>query len=141
MSKSRIIIVLSIALALAGGAPALAHNVNMTDWLRMIEKLRLRQPDPQQTPWLKARVVKVDAAAQSVTISHDAIRSVGMPAMTMTFGVTDPSRLAALKKGQRVDIQVENVDGTGKIVSLRAPQTPQAARPQAAPAHGHSHHH
>ena len=100
----------------------------MTDWLSMMEKLAAA-PNPQETPWVSARVVKVNAAAQSVTISHGAIKSIGMPAMTMTFGVADTSRLSALKKGQRVDIQVENVGGVGKIVNFRAPQA----------AGGHSH--
>jgi Cu/Ag efflux protein CusF len=121
MSKSRIHIVFAIALALAAATPALAHK-DMTDWLVMMEKLRQQQPNPQETPWVSARVVKVNGAAQSVTVSHGAIKSVGMPAMTMTFGVTDPSRLPTLKRGQRVDIQVENVGGAGKIVNFRAPQ-------------------
>lgn len=113
MSKSRTTIVLAFALALAGGAPAFAHK-DMTDWLSMMEKLRKQQPNPQETPWVNARIVKVNAAAQSVTISHGAIKSIGMPAMSMTFGVTDTSRLSTLKKGQRVDIQVENSAGWGR---------------------------
>lgn len=131
MSKFRIrniIGALVLALSFAGATPAFAHT-NMTDWLRMMEKLRQQQPNPQETPWVSARVVKVNAAVQSVTISHGAIRSVGMPAMSMTFGVTDTSRLSTLKKGQRVDIQVENFGGVGKIVNFRAPQQ----------AGGHSH--
>ena len=122
MSKSRFTIVLAITLALAGGTPAFAHNMNLTDWMRMIEKLRQQQPNPQETPWVSGRVVKVNVAGQSVTISHGAIKSIAMPAMTMTFGVADLSSLSALKKGQRVDIQVENVGGVGKIVNVRAPQ-------------------
>lgn len=110
MSKSRTTIVLAFALALAGGAPAFAHK-DMTDWLSMMDK---QQPNPQETPWVNARIVKVNAAAQSVTISHGAIKSIGMPAMSMTFGVTDTSRLSTLKKGQRVDIQVENSAGWGR---------------------------
>ena len=118
MSKSRMTIVFAIALALAGAAPAFAHQ-DMTGWLRMMDKLRQQQPNPQETPWVSARVVKVNTGAQSITISHGPIKSVGMPAMTMTFGVVDPSRLSTFKKGQRVDIQVENVGGTGKIVNFR----------------------
>ena len=121
MSKSRMTIVFAIALALASATPAFAHNMNMTDWMRMMEKLRQQQPNPQETPWVSGRVVSVNAAGQSVTISHGAITSIGMPAMTMTFGIADPSSLSALKKGQRVDIQVENVGGAGKIVNFRAP--------------------
>lgn len=128
MSKFRIAVFFAMAFALAGATPAFAHT-NMTDWLRMMEKLRQQQPNPQETPWISARVVKVNAAEQSITISHGAITSVGMPAMSMTFGVTDSSRLSTLKKGQRVDIQVENVGGVGKIVNFRTPQ----------PAGGHSH--
>ena len=66
-------------------------------------------------------MVKLNADAQSITISHGPIKSVGMPAMTMTFGVVDPSHLSTLKKGQRVDIKVENIGGTGKIVNFRTP--------------------
>ena len=91
MQKSHIRFVLALALALVGAAPAFAHNMNMTDWLRMMEKLRQQQAN-QETPWVSGRVVKINSAAQSVSISHGAIKSIGMPAMTMTFGVTEPSR-------------------------------------------------
>ena len=64
MSKSRMTIVFAIALALAGAAPAFAHQ-DMTGWLRMMEMLRQQQPNPQETPWVSARVVKVNADALS----------------------------------------------------------------------------
>lgn len=130
----------AIAMAVAFAAtPALAHR-DMTDWLQMMEKLRQQQPNPQERPWVNARVDRVNEAAQSVTVSHGPIKSVGMPAMSMTFGVTDPSRLSALNKGQRVDIQVENFDGVGKIVNVRAPQASvQPVRAPSRPAGGYLH--
>lgn len=46
-------------------------------------------------------VKSVDAAGRSVTIDHQAIPSLGMPAMTMQFQLASSSRLA-LKPGQSI---------------------------------------
>ena len=113
MRKSHIRFGLAVALAFAGAAPSFAHNMNLTDWMRMMEKLGQQQPN-QETPWVSGRVVKINSAAQSVTISHGAIKSIGMPARTMTFGLADPSRLSALKKGQRVITKWRTWEALGK---------------------------
>lgn len=48
-------------------------------------------------------VQSVDPGAGTVTLQHEAIESLGWPAMTMPFVVQDKSVLERLKPGQRVD--------------------------------------
>ena len=47
-------------------------------------------------------VESVDAAGSQVTITHEAVESVGWPAMTMPFAVEDPQLLEGLEPGTRV---------------------------------------
>lgn len=58
-----------------------------------------------------AEVKKVDQTAGTVTLAHDAIPNLEMPAMTMSFKVKDPGSLAGVQAGDHIRFQAENVDG------------------------------
>lgn len=47
-------------------------------------------------------VKKVDKAAGEVVIQHGPLDSIGMPPMTMAFGVADKAWLGKLKAGDRI---------------------------------------
>lgn len=65
----------------------------------------------------------IDAAGRSVTIDHQAIPSLGMPAMTMQFRLAPSSRLA-LKPGQSIGFTfTASADG----LTISAAQPIQAA--------------
>jgi Cu/Ag efflux protein CusF len=51
-------------------------------------------------------VKKVDKANKKVTLSHGPLPN-GMPAMTMSFGVTDSSWLNKLKVGDKINFSAE----------------------------------
>ena len=51
-------------------------------------------------------VNKLDLDAGKVNISHDAIKSLQWPAMTMDFKVQDKSILAGVKPGMKVDFEL-----------------------------------
>jgi Cu/Ag efflux protein CusF len=93
--------------------------MNSVDWLRQIELLRPKQKDPSERPWVSSEVRSIDLAAQQLTITHAAIPSINMPAMTMTFPVQDTAHLRMLKPGDQVQIQVADLGGTVKIINVR----------------------
>jgi Cu(I)/Ag(I) efflux system periplasmic protein CusF len=51
-------------------------------------------------------VKQVDAAAGKVTIAHEAIKTLGWPAMTMSFSVKDKMLFDKLAVGKKVNFEV-----------------------------------
>lgn len=81
----------------------LAATLATTSWAQVSADTTQR-PSPVATPMthLAIGTVKgIDAAGLSVTINHQAIPSLGMPAMTMQFRLA-PSSALALKPGQSI---------------------------------------
>ena len=65
-----------------------------------------------------AEVVKVDKGAGKLTLKHEELKNLDMPAMTMSFRVSDPAWLEALAAGQKVRIVAEKVNGQYTVVRL-----------------------
>lgn len=61
-------------------------------------------------------VKKIDAKAGEVIIQHGQLDSIGMPPMTMAFGVADKSWLSKLKAGDKIRFAAE-MKGSQPIVS------------------------
>ncbi len=61
-------------------------------------------------------VKKVDKAAGEVVIQHGQLDSIGMPPMTMAFGVADKAWLDRLKPGDKIRFLAE-MKGGNAIVS------------------------
>lgn len=55
----------------------------------------------------RGRVVAVDQKNRHLTLEHDAIESVGMPAMTMPFPVVPGIDLSTLKKGDELRFRID----------------------------------
>ena len=97
----RLILPLLLALSLpayaqhdhGGHKPAAARNAPLSDGL----------------------VKKVDKAAGEVVIQHGQLDSIGMPPMTMAFGVADKSWLNKLKAGDKIRFAAEMKDGDAII--------------------------
>lgn len=64
-------------------------------------------------------VRKVDSAQSKVTIKHEAIANLDMPAMTMVFRVQKPEVLKDLKVGDKVRFRAESVDGAITVTHLQ----------------------
>ena len=52
-------------------------------------------------------VKKIDLKSQELMIQHGPLDSIGMPAMTMSFGVTDASWLKKLQVGDKINFSAE----------------------------------
>jgi Cu/Ag efflux protein CusF len=86
---------------------------------RMLASRGILQPNSQQTAWVSGQVTSTDVSAQRVYVSHVAVKSIKMPAMTMALAVTDPALLGKLKRGDQIDIEVSNVAGAATVVNFR----------------------
>ena len=104
----------STALASAAVSPARA-GMSTQDWYHHIETMRKKGQDH---PWVAATIKAIKAPSVEMTIAHDAILHVKMPAMTMTFPVRDAADLTAHKVGDRVSVQVGEDGGDIKIVHI-----------------------
>jgi Cu/Ag efflux protein CusF len=67
-------------------------------------------------------VRKVDKPAGKITLKHDDIRSLDMPAMTMVFQVKDPALLDKVKQGDKVRFRAEKAGSAIVVTSIEAAQ-------------------
>ena len=69
-----------------------------------------------ESPLSDGLVKKIDKAAGEVVIQHGQLDSIGMPPMTMAFGVADKTWLGKLKAGDKIRFAAE-MKGGNAIVS------------------------
>lgn len=67
----------------------------------------------------KGEVTKVDARRNRVTIKHDALQNLDMPAMTMVFEVADPAMMERLSVGEPVNFTADRVNGKLTVTELQ----------------------
>ena len=63
-------------------------------------------------------VRKVDKDARKITIRHEPLRNLDMPAMTMVFQVKDPAMLDQVKAGDKVKFQAEKIGGAFTVTKI-----------------------
>lgn len=68
----------------------------------------------EQPVWTKGEVTKVDRELGKVTVRHEAIENLDMPAMRMIFRVADPKLLDRLKAGVKREFYF--VDENGRML-------------------------
>lgn len=64
-------------------------------------------------------VRKVDIEQGKITLKHDAITNLDMPAMTMVFRVQDPNGLKDLKAGDKVSFHAEASGGNIVVTHIQ----------------------
>lgn len=67
----------------------------------------------------KGTVRKVDAQGGKVTVAHEELVGLEMPAMTMVFRAADEAMLASLSEGQEIEFVADRVKGKLTIVQLK----------------------
>lgn len=72
----------------------------------------------QETAFTKGSVKAVDADAGKVTIIHEELVNLDMPAMTMVF-VADPETIAELEEGDEIEFVADRVEGKLTVVELK----------------------
>ncbi|BCH62702.1 hypothetical protein RvVAT039_pl12500 (plasmid) [Agrobacterium vitis] len=67
----------------------------------------------------KGTVKKVDAKAKKVTLIHEELKDLEMPAMTMVFRVKDDAMLGKLKEGAKIEFVAERVEGNLTVTEIK----------------------
>lgn len=67
-------------------------------------------------------VRKIDLENGKVTLKHDAMKDMGMPAMTMVYPVADASMLMGIKVGEKVRFRAATAGGKTTITEIQATQ-------------------
>lgn len=71
------------------------------------------------TDYTKGTVKKIDAKSGKVTVKHEELKNLGMPAMTMVFVPKDDAVLAKLKEGGNIEFVAERVKGKLTLVEVK----------------------
>jgi len=61
---------------------------------------------------------RVDKDAKKLTIRHEPIQRLDMPAMTMVFQVKDPAMLEGVKVGDKVKFEAEKLGGAFTVTRI-----------------------
>lgn len=69
--------------------------------------------------YTKGVVKKVDLRAGKVTVIHEELKSLDMPAMTMVFRIAESAMLETLKEGAEIEFVAERVAGKLTIIELK----------------------
>lgn len=67
----------------------------------------------------KGTVKKVDTKAKKVTLIHEELKDLDMPAMTMVFRVQDDALLEKLTEGATVEFVAERVNGKLTVTQVK----------------------
>lgn len=68
----------------------------------------------------RGEVRAINREAGKITVRHGEIRNLGMPPMTMVFGVRDPQLLRGVQKGDAIAFTAEKSGGAFVITALEA---------------------
>lgn len=69
--------------------------------------------------YTKGEVKKIDEAQRKLTIKHEELKSLEMPAMTMVFVVADDAMLGKVKVGQTIEFIAERVNGRITVTEIK----------------------
>ena len=67
----------------------------------------------------KGTVKEVKADQEKVTIIHEELKNLDMPAMTMVFNVAEPAMLEQLEEGADIEFVAERVRGKLTVTELK----------------------
>lgn len=69
--------------------------------------------------YTKGVVKKVDTDGKKVTVIHEEIKNLEMPAMTMVFRTATDEMLSSLKEGQEIEFIVDRLNGKLTITEIK----------------------
>ena len=71
------------------------------------------------TEYTKGTVKKLDDKAGKVTIVHEALKNLDMPAMTMVFKIGEGVAVDKLKAGSKIEFVADRVNGKLTITEVK----------------------
>ena len=82
------------------------------------------QSSRAENAMIDGQVTKVDQSAGKITIKHGPIKKLGMDeGMTMVFRAQDPKLLKAVKAGDEVKFDAEDVNGQLTVTTIEKAKT------------------
>ncbi|RWN56665.1 copper-binding protein [Mesorhizobium sp.] len=69
--------------------------------------------------YVKGEVVKVDAKQKKLTIKHEPLTNLDMPAMTMVFVVAEDGMIEKVKAGQAIEFAADRVNGRMTVIAIK----------------------
>ncbi|RUM95736.1 hypothetical protein EET67_21670 [Pseudaminobacter arsenicus] len=69
--------------------------------------------------YTKGKVTKVDTKQKKITIKHEELTNLDMPAMTMVFVVADDAMLDEVSEGQAIEFVAERVNGRITVTEIK----------------------
>ncbi|MBN9275154.1 MAG: hypothetical protein BGO93_10095 [Mesorhizobium sp. 65-26] len=69
--------------------------------------------------YIKGEVIKVDAKQKKLTIKHEPLTNLDMPAMTMVFVLAEDGMLKKVKSGQAIEFTADRVNGRITVTSIK----------------------
>lgn len=69
--------------------------------------------------YTKGVVKKIDVKANKVTIIHEELKNLDMPAMTMVFRIGDEAMIEKLTEGAAIEFVIDRVKGKLTVVELK----------------------
>ncbi|MCX2725742.1 copper-binding protein [Roseibium salinum] len=66
----------------------------------------------------KGTVKKIDLKSKKVTIIHEELKNLDMPAMTMVFRVADEAMLESVQEGQEIEFAADRVNGNLTVIEI-----------------------
>jgi len=73
---------------------------------------------PASAEMSQGEVKKIDTAAGRITLKHGPLKRLGMPGMTMAFGVKDPAMLKQVKVGDQINFVADMVNGVPTVTRI-----------------------
>lgn len=67
----------------------------------------------------KGTVKKIDVKAKKVTLIHEELKTLEMPAMTMVFRVENDALFEKLKEGANIEFVAERVEGKLTVTTVK----------------------
>lgn len=69
--------------------------------------------------YTKGEVTKIDAKQKKLTIKHEELKNLDMPAMKMVFVVADDAMIDKVKEGQPIEFVAERVNGRLTVTEIK----------------------
>ena len=69
--------------------------------------------------FVKGTVEKVDVKGKKITIAHEELKDLDMPAMTMVFRPGDDSMLETLKEGANIEFVADRINGKVTVTKIK----------------------
>lgn len=69
--------------------------------------------------YTSGEVTKIDEKQKKLTIRHEELKSLEMPAMTMVFVVAEDSMIEEVEVGQKIEFTAERINGRITITDIK----------------------